>query len=241
MPNNTAIKNDVMQQMVNGSIAEGSKPSKVASASDVELVLNSKQLATIGDSVNLYIKGDDLLFEGDELHVKVATATAKLLKPEPKVEPTYAFWNLVADTWVNVYMARNQIANADSAKNAWYRNVKRMEKLFGLTKPKAPTADANRMSEKRKAEQAELQAKPDSVLREEYLAYKADDNLTKATSVKKEIERREKQNSAGLIEQRKAKQALLSKAMKKIENDDLLNQLWDLVPQSVKLDIAQSK
>ena len=241
MPNNTAIKNDVMQQMVNGSIAEGSKPSKVASASDVELVLNSKQLATIGDSVNLYIKGDDLLFEGDELHVKVATATAKLLKPEPKVEPTYAFWNLVADTWVNVYMARNQIANADSAKNAWYRNVKRMEKLFGLTKPKAPTADANRMSEKRKAEPAELQAKPDSVLREEYLAYKADDNLTKATSVKKEIERREKQNSAGLIEQRKAKQALLSKAMKKIENDDLLNQLWDLVPQSVKLDIAQSK
>jgi hypothetical protein len=241
MPNNTAIKNDVMQQMVNGSIAEGSKPSKVASASDVELVLNSKQLATIGDSVNLYIKGDDLLFEGDELHVKVATATAKLLKPEPKVEPTYAFWNLVADTWVNVYMARNQIANADSAKNAWYRNVKRMEKLFGLTKPKAPTADASRMSEKRKAEQAELQAKPDSVLREEYLAYKADDNLAKATSVKREIERREKQNSAGLIEQRKAKQALLSKAMKKIENDDLLNQLWDLVPQSVKLEIAQSK
>ena len=241
MPNNTAIKNDVMQQMVNVSIAEGSKPASVSSAKDVELVLNSKQLATIGDSVNLYIKGDDLLFEGDELHVKVATATAKLLKPEPKVEPSYAFWNLVADTWVNVYMARNQIANADSAKNAWYRNVKRMEKLFGLTKPKAPTADANRMSEKRKAEQAELQAKPDSVLREEYLAYKADDNLTKATSVKKEIERREKQNSAGLIEQRKAKQALLSKAMKKIENDDLLNQLWDLVPQSVKLDIAQSK
>ena len=235
------IKSNVMQQMVNVSIAEGSKPAVVSSAKDVELVLNSKQLATIGDSVDLFIAGDEQLMEGDEKHIKVATATAKLLKPEPKTEPSYAFWGLVATTWQNVYMARNQIANEKSAENAWYRNTKRMEKLFGLTKPKAPTADASRMSEKRKAEQAELQAKPDSVLREEYLAYKADDNLAKATSVKREIERREKQNSAGLIEQRKAKQALLSKAMKKIENDDLLNQLWDLVPQSVKLEIAQSK
>lgn len=231
------IKSDVMQQVVMGSIAEGSKPSKVASAKDAELVLNSKQLATIGDSVNATMKADDLEFNASELRDDIATSLSKVLG----VNPSYAFWNLVADTFVNVYMARNQISNEESAKNAWYRNAKRMEKLFGLTKPKAPTADASRMSEKRKAEQAELQAKPDSVLREEYLAYKADDNLAKATSVKREIERREKQNSAGLIEQRKAKQALLSKAMKKIENDDLLNQLWDLVPQSVKLEIAQSK
>lgn len=231
------IKSDVMQQVVMGSIAEGSKPSKVASAKDVELVLNSKQLATIGDSVNATMKADDLEFNASELRDDIATSLSKVLG----VNPSYAFWNLVADTFVNVYMARNQISNEESAKNAWYRNAKRMEKLFGLTKPKAPSADASRMSEKRKAEQAELQAKPDSVLREEYLAYKADDNLAKATSVKREIERREKQNSAGLIEQRKAKQALLSKAMKKIENDDLLNQLWDLVPQSVKLEIAQSK
>lgn len=231
------IKSDVMQQVVMGSIAEGSKPAKVSSVKDAELVLNSKQLATIGDSVNATMKADDLEFNASELRDDIATSLSKVLG----VNPSYAFWNLVSDTFVNVYMARNQISNEESAKNAWYRNAKRMEKLFGLVKPKAPTADASRMSEKRKAEQAELQAKPDSVLREEYLAYKADDNLTKATAVKREIERREKQNSAGLIEQRKAKQALLSKAMKKIENDDLLNQLWDLVPQSVKLDIAQSK
>lgn len=229
------IKSDVMQQMVNGSIAEGSKPAKVASASDV--VLNQKQLATIGESVKATMKADDLEFNASELRDDIATSLSKVLG----TNPSYAFWNLVADTFVKVYMANNQISNEESAKNAWYRNAKRIEKLFGLVKPKAPTADASRMSEKRKAEQAELQAKPDSVLREEYLAYKADDNLAKATSVKREIERREKQNSAGLIEQRKAKQALLSKAMKKIENDDLLNQLWDLVPQSVKLEIAQSK
>jgi hypothetical protein len=235
------IKSNVMQQVVMGSIAEGSKPSKVVSADDVALVLNQKQLATVGDSVNLFIEGDEQIFQGDEKHIKVATVMAKLLKPESKVEPSYAFWNLVSDTFVNVYMARNNLSNEESAKNAWYRNAKRMEKLFGLTKPKAPTADASRMSEKRAKEQAELQAKPDSVLREEMLAYKADDDFKKAEKVKAEIDRREKLNKSDLIEQRKAKQALLGKAVKKVEDDALLNQLWDLIPQSVKLAVAQSK
>jgi hypothetical protein len=234
------IKSDVMQQVVMGSIAEGSKVAVVKSANDVELSLNSKQLAVVGESVNLFIDGDEQIFQGDEKHIKVATSLAKLLKPEPKVEPDFAFWNLVANTFVNVYMARNQIANEESAKNAWYRNTKRMEKMFGLVKPKAPTADASRMSEKRAKEQAELQAKPDSVLREIMLAYKADDDFKKASVVKSELDRREKLNKSDAIEQRKAKQALLAKAMKKIEDDDLLNQLWDLVPQSVKLTIAQS-
>jgi len=235
------IKSNVMQQVVMGSIAEGSKVAVVKSADDVALVLNQKQLATVGDSVNLFIEGDEQIFQGDEKHIKVATVMAKLLKPESKVEPSYAFWNLVSDTFVNVYMARNNLSNEESAKNAWYRNAKRMEKLFGLTKPKAPTADASRMSEKRAKEQAELQAKPDSVLREEMLAYKADDDFKKAEKVKAEIDRREKLNKSDLIEQRKAKQALLGKAVKKVEDDALLNQLWELIPQSVKLAVAQSK
>jgi hypothetical protein len=241
---NTPIKSDVMQAVVMGSIAEGSKPAVVSSAKAVDVVLNQKQLATVGETVNLFIDGDEQIFQGDEKHIKVATVVAKLLKPEAKVEPTYAFWNLVADTWQNVYMSRNQIANEESAKNAWYRNTKRMEKLFGLFKPKAPTADASRMSEKRAKEQAELKAKPDSVLREEILAYKAEDTaqaMAKATKLTAEIERRQKLADSDKIEQRKAKQALLSKAMKKIENDDLLNQIWALVPNSIKLDIAQSK
>lgn len=236
-----AIKSDVMQNVVNGAVAEGSKPAVVVKADD--LALNAKQLAVIGNSVNLFIEGDEQIFQGDEKHIKVATAVAKLLKPEPKAEPTYAFWNLVADTWQNVYMANNQIANEKSAENAWYRNAKRMEKLFSLVKPKAPNKDASRMSEKRKAELAELQAKPDSVLREEYLAYKAENTSqadAKATSISKEIERRAKENDKPILEKRKARQALLASAMRKISDDALLETIWNLVPQSVKLEIAKS-
>ena len=238
------IKSDVMQQVVNGSIANGSKVAVVVSADDVELVLNSKQLAVVGESVNQFIEGDEEIFRGDEKHIKVATSLAKLLKPEAKVEPTFAFWNLVADTWINVYMSREQLSNEESAKNAWYRNTKRMEKLFGLTKPLKGTKDSTRMSEARAKEQAELQAKTDSVLQDEIMAYKAEGDsksMAKATKLQSEVERRSKIADSSKIERRKAQQSLLSKAMKKIENDDLLNQIWDLVPQSVKLDIAQDK
>jgi ppGpp synthetase/RelA/SpoT-type nucleotidyltranferase len=74
------------------------------------------------------------------------------------------------------------------------------------------------------------------------MAYKAEGNskaMAKATKLQGEVERRAKIANADKIERRKAQQSLLSKAMKKIENDDLLNQIWDLVPQSVKLAIAQ--
>ena len=231
------IKSDVMQQVVMGSIAEGSKPSKVVSADDVELSLNQKQLASIGDSVNATIKSEDLEFNASELRDDIARSLSKVLG----TDPTYEWWELVRTTWENTYMARKNLSNEKSANNAWLDNAKRMKAKFNLEKPARGSKDSTRMSEKRAKEQAELQAKPDSVLREEMLAYKADDDFKKASTIKTELDRREKLNKADAVEQRKAKQALLAKAMKKIVDDDLLKIIWDLVPQSVKLDIAQSK
>ena len=240
MPNTTAIKNDVMQIMVDGAIAEGSKPAVVKSADDVQLALNTKQLALIGDTVKEFMSAEELLFQGDSKKDEVARAISKLLKPDAKVEPTYEWWELVRTTWENVYMAKNKLANDKSANNAWLENTKRIKAKYGLEKPVKGSKDSSRMSEKRKAEKAELESKTDSVLREEYLAYKADDNLSKATAIKKEIERREKLNDKPLVEKRKARQALLASAMRKITDDALLEQIWALVPQSVKLEIAKS-
>ena len=230
------IKSDVMQQVVMGSIAEGSKPSKVVSADDVELSLNQKQLASIGDSVNATIKSEDLEFNASELRDDIARSLSKVLG----TDPSYEWWELVRTTWENTYMARKNLSNEKSANNAWLDNCKRMKAKFNLEKPARGSKDSTRMSEKRAKEQAELVAKPDSVLREEMLAYKAEDNFKKADKLKAELERREKLNKADLVEQRKAKQALLGKAVKKIADDALLDQMWALVPQSVKLEIAQS-
>jgi hypothetical protein len=230
------IKSDVMQQMVNGSIAEGSKIAKVVSASDVELVLNTKQLALIGTSVKEFIEGEGLIFDGEIKKDNVAKAIATVLGENP----TYEWWELVRTTWEASYMAKYSLANEKSANNAWLDNTKRIKAKFALEKPVKGSKDSTRMSEKRAKEQAELQGKTDSVLREEMLAYKAEDNFKKASTIKAELERREKLNKADVVEQRKAKQALLGKAVKKIADDTLLDQMWALVPQSVKLEIAQS-
>lgn len=230
------IKSNVMQQVVMGSIAEGSKPAKVISSDDVELSLNQKQLASIGDSVNATIKSEDLEFNASELRDDIARSLSKVLG----TDPTYEWWELVRTTWENTYMARKNLSNEKSANNAWLDNAKRMKAKFNLEKPARGSKDSTRMSEKRKAEQAELEKKTDSVLREEMLAYKAEDNFKKASTIKTELDRREKLNKADLVEQRKAKQALLGKAVKKIADDALLDQMWALVPQSVKLEIAQS-
>jgi hypothetical protein len=231
------IKSDVMQAVVMGSIAEGSKPAKVISPSDVELVLNTKQLALIGTSVKEFIEGEGLIFDGEIKKDNVAKAIATVLGENP----TYEWWELVRTTWEASYMAKYSLANEKSANNAWLDNTKRIKAKFALEKPAKGSKDSTRMSEKRAKEQAELQAKPDSVLREEMLAYKADDDFKKADKLKAELERREKLNKADVVEQRKARQALLVKAMKKIADDDLLNQIWALVPNSIKLEIAQSK
>jgi hypothetical protein len=234
------IKSDVMQQMVSGSIAEGSKVAVVASANNAELVLNTKQLALIGTSVKEFIDGEGLIFDGEIKKDNVAKAIATVLGENP----TYEWWELVRTTWETSYMAKYSLANEKSANNAWLDNMKRVKAKYALEKPAKGTKDSARMSEARAKEQAELQAKPDSVLSEEIMAYKSEGNskaTAKAIKLEAEVERRAKIANGDKIERRKAQQSLLSKAMKKIENDDLLNQIWDLVPQSVKLDIAQDK
>ena len=228
------IKSNVMQQVVNGSIAEGSKPAVVA-VSD-ELVLNSKQLALIGTSVKEFIDAEELIFEGDSKKDNVAKAIASVLGSSP----TYAWWELVRTTWESSYMAKYQLANEKSANNAWLDNCKRIKAKYALEKPAKGSKDSTRMSEKRAKEQAELQSKTDSVLREEYLAYKADDNLSKATSIKKEIDRREKLANGDKLERRKARQSLLASAVKKITDDALLEKLWAQIPESIKLELAKS-
>lgn len=236
MPN-TAIKNDVMQKMVIGAVAEGSKPAVVA-VSD-ELVLNAKQLALLGTSVKEYLDAEELIFEGDTKKDNVAKAIASVLGSNP----TYEWWELVRTTWETSYMAKYQLANEKSANNAWLDNTKRIKAKFALEKPAKGSKDSTRMSEKRAKEQAELQAKPDSVIREEILAYKAEDTaqaMAKATKLKAELERRQKLADGDKTEKRKAKIALLVGAVKKIADDALLDKLWAQIPESIKLELAKS-
>ena len=144
--NDMTIKNDVMQNMVNGSLAQASKP-------DAEVaLLNKDAFARIGNLVNGLIDAENKLFEGDTLMQTCALGLAKHFG----TTPSYDYWNATAKAWQSAYLGRVKSANDESAERAWQRLAKRMEKECHLAKPKAPSKDANRMSAKRAEEQAKM-------------------------------------------------------------------------------------
>lgn len=218
-----AIKNDVMQQMVNGSLAQASKP-------DAEVaLLNKDAFARIGNLVNGLIDAENKLFEGDTLMQTCALGLAKHFG----VNPSYEFWVATRDAFVNSYMARSKASSEESAGKAWERLAKRMYKEVGLEKPKAPSKDATRMSAKRAEEQAKMQAIPDSQLLELVAEYKAQDNFKDAEKCKKELERRAKEKNKGVDAQVKEMKDDIKKRLSKVTDLALLKKISAMLPKAV--------
>lgn len=217
-----AIKNDVMQQMVNGSLAQASKP-------DAEVVmLNKDAFARIGALVNGFIDAENKLFEGDTLMQTCALGLAKHFG----TTPSYEYWVATSKAWQSAYMGRVKSANEESAERAWQRLAKRMEKECQLAKPKAPSKDANRMSAKRAEEQAKMQSIPDSQLLEMVAEFKAVDNFKDAEKCKKEIERRAKEKNKGLDAQVKEMKDDIKKRLAKVTDLALLKKISALLPKA---------
>jgi predicted transglutaminase-like cysteine proteinase len=216
------IKNNAMQQMVNGSLAEVSKP-----VAEVAL-LNKDAFARIGNLVNGLIEAENRLFEGDTMLQTCALGLAKHFG----TNPSYEYWVATADSFKASYLARVQHSSEESAQKAWERLCKRMAKECGLEKPKAPSKDANRMSAKRAEEQAKMQAIPDSQLLELVAEYKAVDNFKDAEKVKKEIERRSKEKNKGVEAQVKELREDIRKRVGKVSDLALLKKISALLPKA---------
>jgi hypothetical protein len=217
------IKNEVMQNMVNGSLAQASKP-------DAEVVLlNKDAFARIGNLVNGLIDAENKLFEGDTMLQTCALGLAKHFG----VNPSYEYWTATRDAFVASYLARSKASNDESAERAWQRLCKRMAKECGLEKPKAPSKDASRMSAKRAEEQAKMQAIPDSQLLELIAEYKAQDNFRDADKCKKEVERRAKEKNKSLDVQVKEMKEDIKKRLSKVTDLALLKKISALLPKAV--------
>lgn len=217
------IKNDVMQQMVNGSLAQASKP-------DAEVaLLNKDAFARIGNLVNGLIDAENKLFEGDTLMQTCALGLAKHFG----VTPSYEYWEATRKAFVASYMARSKASNEESAERSWQRLCKRMEKECELYKPKAPTKDASRMSAKRAEEQAKMMAIPDSQLLELVAEYKAQDNFKDAEKCKKELERRAKEKNKGVDAQVKEMKDDIKKRLAKVTDLALLKKISAMLPKAV--------
>ena len=143
-------------------------------------------------------------------------------------------WNTKRALWIRKFMAKTPSANDESAQKAWERLARRMLKECGLDKPKSPNKAAQKMSDKRKAEQEMLGNLDDNQLLDLYVAYKAQDNLDKAKVVKREMDSR---NSAETEKVNSARKALREKIIKQVKQTMdlvLLEEVSAMLPKLVE-------
>lgn len=200
---------------------------QVVESSKAEYVLTTAEFGSVGDLLDLVIKAENALFEGDLGMEKAGLALAKILG----VNPTYAKFETVRKSYESGYMARNPNANEDSANRSFNRVAKRMEKECGLTKPKAPSKSAQSMSAKREKEKAELQAMTDSVIREQIAAYVANTEFDKAQKLQAELKRRAAEVNKGKEAEVKALREVVIKQVKACIDKSLLNKISAMLPK----------
>ena len=210
----TKVKSDVVVQIV--------------SAPNAEYVLTTDEFGSIGTLIDNVLKAEDDLFKGDLGMEKSAMALAKIMG----TDPTYAEWEAKRKAFVAGYLVRCKNANEESAERSFQRVAKRMEKETGLVKPKAVSASAKSMSAKREKEKAELEALPDSVLREQMAAYSANAEFDKAQKMQAELKRRAKEQNKGLEAEIKALRESVIKQVKITTDRALLAKVSALLPKA---------
>jgi hypothetical protein len=214
----TQVSNEVVVQIVEAPKAEYSLE-----------ISEAKHLDTC---VELFSEGEKTIAEGDDDLQKSALILGKVLLPDPSIPCTYAKWNVIRSTWLRKYMAWNSHASEDSAQKAWERQVRRVQKeMPEVVKPKAPTVSAQKMSEKRKAEVEMLGQLDDDQLVDLLVAYKNQDNFTKANVVKAEMKRRNSDTDKAVKNELNELRALIVKQVKSATDMGLLREVSAMLPK----------
>ena len=200
---------------------------QIVDAPKAEYVLSTDEFGSVGSLLDLVIKAENALFEGDLGMEKAGMALAKLMG----TNPTYAKWETIRKSYESGYMARNPNANEESANRSFTRVAKRMEKECGLSKPKAPSASAKSMSDKRAKEKAELESMTDSVIREQMAAYVANAEFDKAQKLQGELKRRAKEANKDKEAEVKALREQVIKQVKACIDKATLSKVSALLPK----------
>ena len=200
-----------------------------AESPKAEYVVSINEAQQIDLTVEKFIEADELLFEGDVLLENTARALAKLFG----VNPSYAQWNTVRQMWIRKYMGKIPQATEESTQKCWERLTKRMAKLTGLEKPKAPSKAAVQMSAKRAEDLAKLQAMTDDNLVSALAGFVNAQDFTKANEIKKEINRRTKEQNKGKEDEVKAMREQIVKQVKQTADIELLRKVSAMLPRLV--------
>jgi hypothetical protein len=215
---NTVVSNDVVVQVVE--------------APKAEYVVQLGEAQHLDTCVELFSDGEATIAEGDDDVQKSALILGKVLLPDASVQPTYAKWTTIRSTWLRKYMAFNPHASEESAQKAWERLIRRAQKeMPDLKKPTAPSASAQKMSEKRKAEVEMLGKLDDNQLVDLLVAYKNQDNFSKANVVKAEMKRRNAGAEQAVKNELNTLRAEVVKQIKNTADLELLRKVSAMLPK----------
>lgn len=215
---NTAVSSEVVVQIV-----EAPKAEYVVQVSDAQ---------QLDVAVELFSDGEATIAEGDDGVQRSALILGKVLLPDAGVPCTYAKWTTIRATWLRKYMAFNSHASEESAQKAWERAIRRTQKeMPDVKKPSAPSASAQKMSEKRKAEVEMLGQLDDNQLVDLLVAYKNQDNFTKANVVKAEMKRRNAGQEQAVKNELNELRALIVKQIKSATDMELLREVSAMLPK----------
>jgi hypothetical protein len=205
---------------------------QVVEAPKAEYVLQISESQQIDQVVELFSDGEATIAEGDEGLQKSALILGRVLLPDVQVPCTYAKWNVIRSTWLRKYMAFNAHASEESAQKAWERQVRRTQKeMPDVKKPSAPSASAQKMSEKRKAEVEMLGKLDDDQLVDLLVAYKNQDNFTKAKTVQAEMKRRTADTDKVVKNELNELRAHVVKQIKSATDLELLREISAMLPR----------
>jgi hypothetical protein len=189
-----------------------------------------EQLSIIDNALEGFFEADSKIFDAKEIMRKSAGGIAKVLG----IAPTYAHWMGVRDVTIGRMMAMRSSMSEETAKTYWEKVIGGSLKAeFHLEKPKSGGAEAEKKRKQREAEAKKYESLTDSQLVEKAkecgIAMKFDEGK-KYTA---EIERRNKESNAGLVEDCKVVRGEIVARLRGVLNLELLEEIRDMLPEVV--------
>jgi hypothetical protein len=203
-------------------VSESTKTAKFA--------LPVEQLSIIDNALEGFFEADSKIFDAKEIMRKSAGGIAKVLG----IAPTYTHWMGVRDVTIGRMMAMKSSMSEETAKTYWEKVIGGALKAeFQLEKPKSVSAEAEKKRKQREAEAKKYEKFTDSQLLEK--AKECGENLDfdGGKKFKAEIERRNKENNAGLIEECKVVRGEIVSRLRGVLNLELLEEIRDMLPEVV--------
>ena len=140
----------------------------------------------------------------------------------------------VRDVTIGRMMAMRSAMSEDTAKTYWEKVIGGALKAeFHLEKPKSGGAEAEKKRKQREAEAKKYEKFTDSQLLEKAKECASNLDFDGGKKFKSEIERRNKENNAGLVEECKVVRGEIVARLRGVLNLELLEEIRDMLPEVV--------